>query len=252
MTTLPKHKILIVEDEMIIAADLSMQLTKIGYDVIGIQTRAEDALHSLKINRPDLILMDINLAGEMDGVDAAIHILEHFSIPVIFLTSNTDEASFQRAVQAKPYAFVNKPFQIDHLSRNLKIAFQHIAEQQTQDGEEQVESLDHLSTLNDRLFIRQKDKMVKVTISDILFLEADRNYCKIYTKEKEYLVSSPLAILEEEIVSKKFIKVHRSYVVNISKIDAIGENKEYLLLNNHNIPVSRRNRAEIFQHLKLI
>ena len=243
-----KHKILVVEDEMIIAADLSMQLANIGYEVIGIQTRAEDAINNLKVNRPDLILMDINLAGDMDGIDAAKHILENFSIPVIFLTSNTDDATFQRAIETKPYAFIAKPFQINDLTRNLKIAFQHITNEQVK----ATESNDHVTTLDDRLFIRQKDRMVKVAIVDILFLEADRNYCKIYTQQKEYLVCTPLGRVEGAIASKKFIKVHRSFVVNIAKIDAIGENKESLILNDHNIPIARRNRDEVLQHLKLI
>jgi len=72
------------------------------------------------------------------------------------------------------------------------------------------------------------------------------------TLEKEYLVSTPLGSVETEIASKNFIKVHRSYVVNISKIDAIGENKEYLILNEHSIPISRRNREEVLQHLRLL
>jgi len=248
MNTSKKHKILIVEDEMIIAAHLSMELENIGYQIIGIQTSAEDAINNLERNQPDLILMDINLADEMDGIDAAKYILENYQIPVIFLTSNTDDATFNRAIDAKPYAFVAKPFEIDDLARSLKIALRHI----NRDQPEKEENKDHVSTLNDRLFIRQKDKMVKVTISDILFLEADRCYCKIYTKEKEYVVSTALSNVEEQISSEKFIKVHRSFVVNISKIDAIGENKEYLILNKHNIPVSRRNREEVLQHLKLL
>ena len=248
MSDQQKYKILVVEDEMIIAADLSMELESLGYQVIGIQTSGEDAINNLGHNRPDLILMDINLAGEMDGIDAAKYILENFQIPLIFLTSNTDDATFHRAIDTKPYAFVAKPFEIDDLARNLKIALRHISQEKV----EKEENNDHVSTLNDRLFIRQKDKMVKVAISDILFLEADRCYCKIYTEEKEYVVSTALSNVEEEISSEKFIKVHRSFIVNISKIDAIGENKEYLILNKHNIPVSRRNREEVLQHLKFL
>ncbi len=243
-----KHRILIVEDEMIIAADLSMQLTDIGYEVIGIQTKAEDAINTLSINKPDLVLMDINLAGTMDGIEAAKHILENFQIPVIFITSNTDDASFQRALEAKPYAFVTKPFQIDKLARNLKIALGHLERQNSQ----VEENSDHVTTLDDRLFIRQKEKMVKVNISDILFLKADRNYCKIFTIEKEFLVSTALTVIEKEISSRKFIRVHRSYVVNITKIDAIGENREYFIMKEHNVPISRRSKEEVFRHLKFI
>ena len=248
MSTNPKQKILIVEDEMIIAADISMQLSQLGYEIIGIQTRAEDAIHLIASNPPNLILMDIDLAGEMDGIEAAQHIATTSKIPIIFLTSNSDDATFQRAILTKPYGFISKPFQKKELDRGLMIAFTHIANEQR----EKTKNNDQITTLNDRLFIRQKNQMVKVTINDILYLEADRNYCKIYTTEKVFLATTPLGTVEEEMPSKKFIKVHRSFIVNISKIDAIGENREYIVINNTNIPISRRNRDEVLKFLKLI
>ena len=119
-------KILIVEDEMIIAADLSIQLSKLGYEVIGIHTRAEDTLKSLRDSRPDVILMDIILSGEMNGITAAQEILKHHQIPVIFLTSNVDDATFQQAKTAKPYAYISKPFRKDDLSRAIEITLERI------------------------------------------------------------------------------------------------------------------------------
>jgi len=248
MTLTTKPKILIVEDEMIIAADLSLQLTKLNYEVIGIQTRAEDALKTVEQNRPDLILMDINLAGEMDGIQASAQILKTSKVPVIFLTSNTDDASFQRAIETKPYAFLAKPFQKANLERGIELALKHIAKEK----EESNSNDDHVTTLNDRLFIRQKNQMVKVTIRDILFLEADRNYCKIYLENKSFLVSTPLGAIEQEVPHQKFVRVHRSYIVNVDMIDAVGENIETLTIQSHTIPVSRRNREELMKYLKMI
>ncbi len=248
MTLTTKQKILIVEDEMIIAADISMQLTQLGYDIIGIQTSAEDALQMIAVNPPDLILMDIVLKGKMDGIEAAQHIVETSKTPLIFLTSNTDDATFQRAIVTKPFAFIAKPFQKTELDRALKIAFAHIAIEKNKSNTE----LDQVTTLHDRLFIRQKDQMVKVSIKDILYLEADRNYCKIHTAEKVFLVTTPLGTVEEEMPSKNFIKVHRSFVVNIEKVDAISDLREYLVINGANISISRRNREEVLKYLKLI
>jgi len=248
MTQTTQHKILIVEDEMIIAADISMQLSSLGYDIIGIQTRAEDAINLIESNPPDLILMDIMLAGEMDGIDAALHIANTSKIPLIFLTSNADDATFQRAIASKPYGFISKPFQKVDLERGLKIAFSHISNEQ----KEETKDNDHVTTLNDRLFIRQKDQMIKVSIKDILFLEADRNYCKIHTNEKVYLVTTPLGTVEEEMPSKKFIRVHRSFIINMDKIDALSEHRESLVINEISIPISRRNRDEILKYLKMI
>ncbi|MFK7772514.1 MAG: LytR/AlgR family response regulator transcription factor [Saprospiraceae bacterium] len=248
MTSTNKPTILIVEDEMIIAADISMQLTQLGYEVIGIQTKAEDAIKMIASNPPDLILMDIVLKGKMDGIEAAQYIADTSKTPIIFLTSNADDATFQRAIVTKPFAFISKPFQKTELERGLRIAFSHIANEQ----KEQTKNDDQVTTLNDRLFIRQKDQMVKVSIKDILYLEADRNYCKVYTTEKVYLISTPLGSVEEELPTKSFIRIHRSFVINIEKIDAISDLREYLVINNVNIPISRRNRENILKYLKLI
>ena len=247
MTTPKKQKILIVEDEMIMAADISMHLSDFGYDVIGILTTGEDAISTIEVNRPDLILMDIILAGEMDGIETALHIKNTSNVPIIFLTSNSDDATFQRAIEAQPYAFIAKPFQVAELSRGLKIAFQHIANEQ----QEETKDNDQVTSLNDRLFIRQKNTMVKVFIKDIVYLEADRNYCNIHTAEKQYLASVPMKNIEDELPAKKFIRTHRSYVVNVDKIEAIGENKEYLILKNKPIPISRRSKDEVLKFLKL-
>lgn len=166
---------------MIIAADISIQLSKLGYEIIGISTHAEDALRIIEKNRPDVILMDIILNGKMNGIDAARLVLERYQIPVIFLTSNTDDATFNRALSTKPFAFIAKPFQKIDLERTLKMTFQRIVVEQ--ESEPLPEKSDHVSAMDDRLFIRHKDQMVKVAFSEILFAEADRSYCKLHTKK---------------------------------------------------------------------
>lgn len=243
-------KVLMVEDDMIIAADISMQLTKLGYEIIGISTGGEHALNMIENNRPDIILMDIVLTGKMNGIEAAQIILEKFQIPVIFLTSNFDDATFQKAITAKPYAFISKPFQKSDLERTLKLTLQRIAVEQ--ESEPVNESVDHVSAMEDRLFIRHKDQMVKILLSDILFAEADRNYCKIHTTEQNYLLSVPLRNIESQLPTNNFFRVHRSFVVNFKKIDAISEYYEYLTIQSHQIPISRRSKEAVIKRLKMI
>ena len=250
MTENISPKILMVEDDMIIAADISMQLTKLGYEVVGINTRGEDALNTIENNRPDIVLMDIILTGKMNGIEAARIILEKFQVPVIFLTSNSDDATFQQALTAKPYAFISKPFQKSNLERTLKLALQRIAVER--ESEPVIESTDHVSTMDDRLFIRHKDQMVKVLLSEILYAEADRNYCKIHTEKQTYLLSVPLRNIESQLPATHFFRVHRSFVVNLKKIDAISEYHEYLTIQSHQVPISRRSKEEVIKHLKMI
>ena len=250
MTENISPKILMVEDDMIIAADISMQLTKLGYEVVGINTRGEDALNTIENNRPDIVLMDIILTGKMNGIEAARIILEKFQVPVVFLTSNSDDATFQQALTAKPYAFISKPFQKSNLERTLKLALQRIAVER--ESEPVIESTDHVSTMDDRLFIRHKDQMVKVLLSEILYAEADRNYCKIHTEKQIYLLSVPLRNIESQLPATHFFRVHRSFVVNLKKIDAISEYHEYLTIQSHQVPISRRSKEEVIKHLKMI
>ena len=252
MNELPK--VLIVEDDMIIAADISMQLVKMGYEIVGMCTSAEDSIRMVETNQPDIILMDIILRGKMNGIEASGKILENSQTPVIFLTSNYDDSTFQKALATKPYAFIAKPFQKAELERALKITLQRIEIEKEKDLEldDTADKDDHVSTMEDRLFVRHKGKMVKVFMSDILYIEAERNYCRVITNEKEFFLSVPMSKFEMNLSTDRFIKTHRSFIVNLSKIDTVSEYSEYLTIGIKQIPISRRQKDEVVSKLKLI
>src|SRR5688500_10756220 len=113
-------KILVVEDEMIIAAKISMHLTNLGYEVTGILPRGEEALVSVEENRPDIVLMDIRLKGDLNGIDTAIRMQKNADIPVIFLTANADEATFNKAKAARRYALISQPYTQIDLHRQIE------------------------------------------------------------------------------------------------------------------------------------
>ena len=116
------NSILIVEDESIIAMELSARLQKLGYNVVGIAQNGLEAIAKTDELQPDLVLMDIYLKGEMDGVEATTTIKEKFAIPVIYLTANTDEQTFQRAKVTEPYGYLLKPFEERELHTAIEIA----------------------------------------------------------------------------------------------------------------------------------
>ncbi len=105
-----KTRILIVEDDMIIAANLSLQLSNLGYEVTGVETKGEEAVHHALESKPDIILMDITLKGNYSGIDSAHAIRKHMDIPLIYLTANVDDSTFEKAKETHPYAFIAKPF----------------------------------------------------------------------------------------------------------------------------------------------
>ena len=105
-----KKRILIVEDEAIIALLTKNYLEKLGYIVVGSYSKAEDVLNNYESFEIDLILMDIYLSGDIDGIETARRIKEKKDIPIIFLTANTDTATFTKAKTIKPFGFLSKPF----------------------------------------------------------------------------------------------------------------------------------------------
>jgi len=117
-----KGRIVVVEDEMIVARDLQSTLIRLGYQVAGLAADGEDALELVAAAPPDLVLMDIHLAGEMDGIATAEQIRLRHGLPVVFLTAHSDEATFSRAQISEPYGYITKPFEERELEIALGIA----------------------------------------------------------------------------------------------------------------------------------
>lgn len=115
-------KIMIVEDEMIIARELEEQLQQLNYEVIGIFTSSEAALEFLHTNHPDLILMDIVIQGERDGIELAELINKKYAVPIVFISAYTDELIIERVRKTIPCGFVVKPYTDKELRLNIEIA----------------------------------------------------------------------------------------------------------------------------------
>ncbi len=244
-----KVRILIVDDQMIVAADISKQLTLLGYEIIGINTSAEDALKTIDSHRPDIILLDINLKGPIDGINAALIIFENHRIPVIFLTSDSDEETIKRAIATKPYAFISKPYSNAELLRGIELTIERMRAEHIENNHE---SEHHIAIMDDRLFIHHQHLLVKIAYSDICFVEANRNYCNIQTLAKKYLLTIPLGTLESILPKDQFVRVHRSFIANLPLVDAISEQVEYLTIGEHSVPVSRRMRDHVIKRIKMI
>src|SRR5688500_12116542 len=106
-----KARILIIEDSLIVAYHLRKTLETEGYSVLGIDSTGEEGLISILRHSPDLVMMDIMLAGKMDGVETAMQVRSRFHIPVVFLTALSDKDTIQRAKITEPFGYVTKPFE---------------------------------------------------------------------------------------------------------------------------------------------
>ena len=116
-----KNTIFVVEDEVIVARDIQSRLQKMGYEVIGTAARGEDAVERVLDLRPDLVMMDINLRGEMDGIDAATNIRAEYDVPIIFCTAYSNKETLARAKITVPYGYVLKPFDNRELEITIEI-----------------------------------------------------------------------------------------------------------------------------------
>lgn len=228
-------KVIIVEDEPVVAFDLKRQLEKSGLEVTDLFESGEEILAHLNEMVPDIILMDVNLIGSLDGIDTAHEINKKYRIPILFLTANTDRDTFNRAKLTFPHAFLSKPFRLTDVLHAIDLALELNSDTPNEELTERY--------LADRVFIKSKDHLQKVMYDQILYLEAEGAYTKIVTSDKNFMVSQTLKNTEAKIKVPYLLRVHRSFVVNTENVDKISEG--YVHIGNKRIPVSRAHRDDL-------
>ncbi|HCY82023.1 MAG TPA: DNA-binding response regulator, partial [Xanthomarina gelatinilytica] len=170
-------------------------------------------------------------------------------IPIIYLTANADDANFNRAKATNPYAFISKPFKKLDLQRAIELTATHLNDNNTTPKEQALNNADPL-ILNDCIFVRHHEKMVKINIIDILYIEAERNYCRIYSKGKEFLIVTTLKDIDQKLPQDHFLRIHRSFIVNISQIDEIATS--HVVVSRKAIPISKQLKSELLKRLHTI
>ena len=241
--------ILIVEDEVLLAQDIKMRLTKLGYHVAQVASTVNEARKCIESHRFDLIILDIILKGELDGIDLAAEINKFHRTPFIFLTSNADQQLVDRAMKVNPSAYMLKPFNDREIAITMELALANSMQRNSQSLHNEKINTGVLS-IKDSLFLKKDKHFEKVLLSDLAILEADNNYTTVYTRDGKFIYSTVLKKMEEKLPSSDFIRVHRSYVVNVQAIEGFEGN--ILFVNNMKIPVSKQYREEVFRIFKIL
>lgn len=237
-------KIGIVEDELVIARTILSTLDELGYSHCGPAINYTEAIEMLENNTPDLLLLDIQLAGRKDGIDVAQKINELYQIPFIFLTANSDAETIDRAKKVKPHAYIVKPFTKEELFAAIEIAFSNFTDNRRETKPEQATSYH----TKDFMFVKDGYVFRKIFFNELLYLESDANYVTLHLKsEKKVMVRSTLNDFIEQIDQKAFIRVHRSYSVNISLIEDIFPTE--LTIQGVKIPMGKSYKEELFKAL---
>ncbi len=235
-------KILIVEDNVIIADDMQSMLEEIGYEIVDNVIVYEQAVDVLKNNEVDLVLIDIILASDKTGIDLGKHIRDNYNIPFIFVTSNSDRATVENAKTVKPDGYLVKPFEQQDLYTSIEIAlsnFNYNAKMQDKQGvgADAADGIASNSVLKDSIFVKKQHLYYRIQFEDIQFIKADNVYLEVNTADKKFLVRSPLKDYLEKLPRNKFYRAHKSYIVNVDHIDAI--NSKDIMINNNLIPISK-------------
>ncbi len=252
-----KVKLLIAEDDVVIAQNLSLSLEEIGYEVCAIVSSGEQLLSEIYKHNPDLAILDITLDGKLDGIDTAAILSKSSHIPFIFITALSDKETIDRAKLTNPHAYLVKPFDVRTLQSSIEVAIHNASTQHQQANisdklistSATTEQTDHY-LLHNTLFVKVKNRLEKVALEDIVWIEAQDIYCNIKTLQHIYLVSQSLKNLEQRLPSKDFMRVHRSYIVRLSAIEAIEDN--HILIKGKSIPIGNTHKDALLKLLQIL
>ncbi|WP_424962861.1 LytR/AlgR family response regulator transcription factor [Ekhidna sp.] len=234
-----KLSIYILEDEELYANQLEMLVDELDYTLAGISDNSDTAKTEIEQKKPDILLMDVKVNGSMNGIDLAAS-LEH-PAPVIFITSFEDQATFDRAKSTKPYAYITKPFDAENLQRTIELAVGNL-EKDTEWQEDVV--------FETSLFIKNRHRLEKIEIANIIYLEVEDRYSTVYTRNgKKYVLRMSMGDVQEKLPPGDFMRIHRKYTVNLNHVTSIDTQDNMIMLGEVELPISRSHKEELLQKL---
>jgi len=224
-------KILIVEDEQIIAENLRLILNEYGYNFVDVAADADEAIQLFEETQYHLVLMDINLGetSAMDGIDLIKHLSKLHVFSFIYITANADQNTVAKATQTKPSGYIVKPFIKTSIYANVEVA---------------------LTKLDEKIFFLFVDKGVqqKILISEIAYIKSDGAYANIHTLNgNTHLIRMTLTECLE-LYTTIFIRIHKSILIN--KINIQGYNSRTVKVNDENLQLGRAYKQYFLQQIK--
>ena len=215
-------------------------LEDLDFEVVGSKDNAEEAVAEIKKLNPELVLLDIQLAGSMTGIDLAEE-LRLAGIPFLFLTAQSDVATIEKAKKTKPYAYLIKPVNKDNLLASIEISLFNAKEYLIN----QPERLN----INDKIFVKTSKKLERINIKDILWIEAEDIYAILNTAKSKFVLSQPLKSIETRLPDN-FMRIHRSFIINLDSIDSIIDND--VVIAEKYIPIGKTYRDALMGRLDFL
>ncbi|MBN1926170.1 MAG: response regulator [Prolixibacteraceae bacterium] len=233
-------RIAVVEDEMIIAESIKLALSSLGYLVLDPVINYTSAIELINREKPDLVFIDIRLSGSKDGIELANEINSLHNIPFIYLTSNSDPITVERAKKTMPAGYLMKPFSRADLFTAVEIALFNFESAKNPSNESE-------GFRNDYIMVKKNRNFIKVFFDEITYINSQHVYIEINTKQgKKFLIRSSMNEYLN-LLPPCFMKVHRSYIINtecVEKVTPAG-----VVLKGMEIPVSREFRKSLLSFL---
>lgn len=236
-----KVKVLIVEDEIIIADNIADTLEELGYEVLEPANTYTEAIELIEEEKPDIAILDIQLTGKKSGVDLAEKINNEYKFPFIFLSSNTDQLTLEEAKRVEPLAYLVKPFNKGELYTSIEVALYNYSKQKEK-------ALDESNLIiKEALFIKQDKTFLRLNFKNILFLKSDHIYINIHmTNGKVHTVRGSLNNYSEKL-TRTFFRTNRSYIVNLEHLSAIQVNT--IEIDEESIPIGKKQKEDLLERL---
>lgn len=203
---------------------------------------AEEALSLIEEVQPDILLLDINISGEKDGVTLAQEVVGKYNLAIIFLTAFSDLKTLSRAKKVKPAAYIIKPYEDTNLAVAIDLAFSNLADTQA--------SNQNAYWVKDCFYIRDTNHFCKVKLNDILYIEAKGSYSQIMTEQRNITVSMNLKTLLNKISLPQLYRIHCSFAVNVNKVDAFDGNQ--VIIGGITIPIGPGQREAFLARFRFI
>ncbi len=245
-------KILVVEDEPLFADAILMMLDELSYENVKITDNATDALQLFVSFEPDVVLMDIKIKGEKDGIAVADSISQAKKpSPVIFMTSMDDKNTFERAKQTNPIAYLIKPFDEGTLERSIELAvYKHY--KATWDTDLFTDWQQDI-LIDDSIFVKVGGRLERIYIRDIVHLRAETKYVELYVKNQKILLRMSLNELTRKLPVQYFVRIRRNQIINTQFIANIDlDNDLIFLLTGEQVNIGRSYRDELLDRLKIV
>jgi len=221
--------VLIIEDTKAQSDALAKVLNSNNYNIVGIATSYKDALDLFYNNKVDIVVIDIFLNGNPDGITFAetINVVPDASRPFVFLTSSTDRKIFERAKLTQPFSFLMKPFNELEILYAIEMAVEKFYAQNDvflSDEEDTVISKEYL-------FIKKGKSLKKVLLNEIIYIEVEEKYCNIITEKEKFVILISLTKILDLLDNTMFCRTHRNFIVNSEKIVEIVPADNLILLS---------------------